>query len=105
MLLTQKQIERVFENLFERLQKLRAGSAIDDSMIAGHSDAHRLANHDRAVSDDWLWRHRANCQDAAFGRVDHGGELVDAKHSQIADRETGARVFLGRQLTCPGAFS
>src|SRR5713226_7799087 len=103
VLLAQKQVKRVFEYLLECLQELRSGGAVDHAMIAGHGDAHRLTNDDLAVVHDRLWRHGADGQDCALRRINHRSELVDAEHSEVADRETGARIFFGLQLARAGA--
>src|ERR1051326_8831510 len=98
------EVQRIFEDLLEGLQKLRAGCAVDDAMIARHRDAHHLAHDDLAFAHDWLRRHSADRQNRALRRIDHRRELVDAKHAEIADRECRACVLLGFQSLRARAF-
>lgn len=44
----------------------------------------------------------AHSEDARLGRVDDGGELLDAKHSQVGDREGSPLELLGLELALLG---
>src|SRR5262249_2756315 len=106
--LSQEQIKRIFENLFEGLQKLCAGRTIDYAMIARESDAHSLADYHLIVPDDRFGTHGADCHDGAFRGIDYGREFIDAEHSQITNRESCAGVFFGLEFSrsrSPSQFS
>src|ERR1044072_2382862 len=89
------EVEWVFQYLLEGLQEPCAGRAVDYAMVARHGDAHYLPDDDIVLTNNRLGRHRADGENCAFGRIDDCRKLVDSKHSQIADREGGAGVFLG----------
>src|SRR6266498_984675 len=91
-LLSQEEIERVLHDLLKGLQELGSDGAVDYTMIAGHCDAHRLTNDNLVITDDWFGGHSADCQNRSFRWIDHGGELINAEHSQIADRESSTRI-------------
>src|ERR1700722_8278805 len=77
--------EWVFDELAEGLQELGAGGAVDDAVVATHGDAEVLADCDGAVDDGGFGFDGADCQDTRFWRVNDGGELVDAEHTQVRD--------------------
>src|SRR6266404_1951516 len=92
-LLTQEKIERVLHDLLKGLQELGPDCTVDYPMIAGHRDAHSLADDNLTIVHHGFGGRRAYCQNRSFRWIDHRGELVNAKHSQIADRESRAHVF------------
>src|SRR5215813_4987042 len=74
-----KQVQGILHDLFEGLQELRADGAVDHSMIAGHSHAHRLSDGDLVLLNDGFWGHRADGQDRSLRGIDHRRELLDTK--------------------------
>ena len=67
-------------------------------MIARHRYAHHLPDYDFVVSHHRFCRHCSDGENSALRRIDHGSELIDAKHAEIANRESRASVFLRFQL-------
>src|SRR2546426_711751 len=98
------QKKRVLENLLEGLEEFRAGSAVDDTMIAGHRRAHHLTHNNFVVSNHRLRRHRTHRENCGFGRVDYGGELLYAKHTEIANGERCSHEFFRAELAVARAF-
>src|SRR5262245_43670506 len=96
--LPNKEVQGIFHYLFECLQELCADGAVNDAMIAGHREAHRLSNRDLVFPYDRLRRHCADGKDSALGRINDRGKLLDPKHSQIADREGCAGVLFRLQF-------
>src|SRR5947209_550712 len=99
-----EQVERVLQNLLEGLEELRAGRAVNDAVVAGHRDAHQLADDDLAVADDRAGRHRADGEDGGLRRVDDRRELVYAEHAEVADGEGRAGVLFGLELAAARAL-
>src|SRR5436309_4486541 len=94
-LLGQEKVERIFHQLLEGLQKLRAGCAVDDAMVAGHCDAHDVTHDNLVVAHDWFGGHRAYRQNRSFGWIDYRGELINTEHTQITNGKSCAGVFFG----------
>jgi hypothetical protein len=58
--LLKSQINRILENLFERLEELRPGGAVHHAMVAGERHAAAEAHFDLALHDHRFLRHRAH---------------------------------------------
>ena len=68
----------------------RADGAVDDAVIDRERAAHHRGDRELAVLHDGALLAGADRQDAALRRVDDGGELLDAEHAEIGDREAAA---------------
>ena len=74
----------IFEEVAEFFQVLSAERAIDDAMIAAHSDRHAMADHDLvAVVDYRRFCDPPDRKDEALGRIDHRGKTVDSHPAKI----------------------
>jgi len=100
---SKEQVERILENLFEGLKKLCPDRAVDDAMVTRHRDTHHLVNFNFTVPRHRSFIHRADGEDRRLRRIDHGSELIDTEHSQIADREGRAQILFRFQLPVPRA--
>src|SRR4051812_4055144 len=86
----------------EFLQVFRAEGAVDDAMVAAHSDAHPLAAHDRVAIIDHRFLHdRADGKNEALRRINDGREIVDAVAAEVRDREGAALEFFGLHSLVP----
>src|SRR5215471_3741398 len=94
-----KHAQRVLEEATQFGEKGGADGPIDDAVIArqGHRDP--FAWRDRAVSHDWNLAYLSDGKDGALGRVDDGGELVDAEHTEIGNGERAVLHLLGLELS------
>ncbi len=45
-------LNRIFEHLLERLQKLRARRAVNHAVVAAHRDVHHISDNDFTVAHD-----------------------------------------------------
>src|SRR4051794_35469739 len=73
-------------------------------MVTGHCYAHDLAYNDFAIPYDGLGRNRTHCENRTLRRIDYGRKLVNAEHTEIADRKCGAHVLFGSEFSCAGAL-
>jgi hypothetical protein len=90
-----------FEERFEGGEELRADGAVDDAVVAGERERHRLADDDLAGFHDGLRDGRADGEDRGVGRVDDGAEFRDAHHAEIGNAEGAAGELGGRELSSP----
>jgi len=96
------------QDLLKRGEVARAGGAVDDAVVAREEERHALPDHDLVALHDWLPDGGANGKDGGIGRVDDGGESLDAHHAQIGDAKRAAGELLGLELLGlgePGEFS
>src|SRR5690606_29306316 len=75
-----------------------AEGAVDGAVVASERDGHELAGLDLALLDIDAFLAGADREDGAMGRVDHGGEMLDAVHAEVGDRGRPALVFVRREL-------
>src|ERR1700761_6392739 len=101
---SQKHGGRFFDELPERLQEAGAGRTIDDPVIAGQRDGHHRRGLDLVADHHSALLACAHCHDRGMRRVDHGGEILDAEHAEIGDREGAALELLRLQLLGAGAL-
>ena len=98
----------LLEQLLERGEVARAGGAVDHPVVAGEEERQALADDDPVVLHDRLLHRRADGEDGGVGRVDDGGEPLDAHHAEIGDAERAAGELLGLELFRlgePGEFA
>src|SRR3954453_10734825 len=91
---SQQHRDRVFDQLLEGADPLRAGRAVDDAVVAGERAAHHGRDRERAVLDDRALLAGADREDHALRRVYHRGELLDPEHAEVGDREGAALELL-----------
>ena len=83
----QHQPQRLFEVRAQRAQVLGAEGAVDDAVVAGHCHFHPVADHDLAIDHDRLRGGGADREDRHVGRIDDGGEVLDAPGAEVGDGE------------------
>ena len=69
--LSQQHRQRIFDELLESCEELRAYGAVDDPVVASERAAHHGCDRKRAVLDDRPLFARADRQNSAMRRVDH----------------------------------
>ena len=99
----QQHRQRVFDQILEGGEELRANGPVDGSVIAGQGAAHHGRDRERAVLDHRPLLAGADRQDAAMRRVDDGGEIADPEHAEIGNRKRAALKLFELQFACPGA--
>ena len=75
------------------LEKASSDGAIDNSMIGGKTHGHHRADRDAFAVGDDTRRHLANSEDGALRRVDDRDKVINAKHTEIGDRESTTFVI------------
>src|SRR5258707_2754172 len=100
----QQHRERVFDELPEGGEELRADRAVDNAVIARQSAGHHRRDRELPVLDDRARLAGADREDAALRRVDDRFELEDAIHAEIGDRESAALELLELQFAGSGAL-
>src|SRR4051794_14135518 len=102
MSLADNQRQWVLDVAPNRLQKLRAGGAIDHAMIAAHRDSHTLTNLELSIDHDGHFLDAADGEDSCLWRIDDRSKLIDAEHAEVGDRESGTSVLLGSEFALAG---
>ena len=78
------------------LEPLSSNSPVHDPVVAGHGDPHHVDHDGLPAGPGYhLLLGPAHGQDTGLGRVDDGGELVDAEHPEVGDGEGSALELLG----------
>src|SRR5690606_29385422 len=72
------------------------------AVVAGHRDRHYIRNLEFAVLHDGPLLTLADGEDRRLGRIDDAGEMLDAVHAEIGDREASAFIFGRLQLLVAG---
>ena len=87
---------RILNKLLKMLEPLSANCPVHDPVVTRHRDPHHAGHGGLTVRPrHHLLLGAAHGQDAGLGRVDDGGELVDAEHAQVGDGEAAALELLG----------
>ncbi len=76
------------------LQPAGGGGAVDDAMIEGQAEGHRLSGDELAVSHNSFFNDAADAEDRGLRQVEDRRERVDAEHSQIRDGERSIRELI-----------
>src|SRR4051794_28712774 len=84
-----------FEEILEGREERGGGGPVEGPVVDGEGELHLAADGDLAVALDHLTAGGAHGEDRGLGRVDDRGELVDAEHPEVGDRERAA-AHLGR---------
>ena len=95
----------VLEVALEGVDPPGADGTVDNAVVRAEGDLHDL--HGLEAMLLFGCRHqpclrRADSEDTRLGRVDDGGEVVDAVHSEVGDGEGSALVFGGSELAITG---
>src|SRR4051812_17313224 len=91
----------VLQVALDRHQKAGHFGAIGQTVIGRKRDLHLFANAPSTVLDNRHLGNRADRQDRRLGRIDDRDELINIKHTQIADGKGPALVFGWLQSTVP----
>jgi len=94
----------ILDVALEDLEPLGTDSTIHNSVVTAHGDVHHVGDLVallRVVRDHDLLG-GAYGENARLGRVDDGGELLDAKHAQVRDGEGSSLELLGLELALLG---
>ena len=93
-----------FEHGLDCGEKLSGGGAVEHAVVGGEGERGQGAGDEGAVGgDDRAGGDAADGQDGGLGRVDDGGEVVDAVHTQVGEGE-GAALEVGEaQAASAGA--
>src|SRR5690606_9378665 len=75
----------LFEDALQVAQERGTGCAVHGAVVDGEGDFHLLHLHQFAVAQHGHRARRTAREDSGLRRVEHGGELVDAEHAQVAD--------------------
>src|SRR4029079_3745798 len=81
---------RMLEALLQYGDPARGEDPVDRSVVHRQGQAHHLAGDDRAVLHDRFVADGPDGQDRCLGRVDDRGELLDAVHPEVGDRDRPA---------------
>ena len=83
-------------------RNVAAVGAVDRAVVAGQHQLHDRRDLDLPVADDRLVLDRADGEDRDLRRVEDGGELLDAEHAEVRDRERPALEVRELQLVVAG---
>ena len=88
----------MFEQAHQVLQEYRGRGAVEDAVIDGQGELQCGCGGESTVAHDGFLLDGADGQDRGLGRVDDGGEVIDAVHPEVADRECAAGHSSGVSL-------
>src|SRR5579875_564552 len=94
--------QRLLDEVLQVGEEGRGGGAVDDAVVDGQRQRHRGADRDLVPAHDRLADGGAHRQDRGLRRIDHGGELPDPVHAEVADGERAAGQLARRDPPRPG---
>src|SRR5215467_12908934 len=98
-----KHRSRALDISLERAEQLRTERTIDGAVIGRQRHLHLGGDGELAVADHGALNAGADAKNRGMGRVDDGGEFLDAIHAEIGDRRRAALIFLRLEPARPGA--
>lgn len=104
----QQHLERVLHVSLESLQPGSGNGAINDTVVAGKSDFHNVANSEAVLLGligNNLLLSATDSKDTRLRGVDDGGEVLDAKHAKVGNAEGTTLVFVRSKFTITSTSS
>src|SRR4026207_420569 len=97
---------RIFQQLLQCGEVLRADGPIDYAMIATHADPHAVSRNDFPISvHDRRFFRCADGKSRGLGRIDNGVKSVDAVGAEIGDGDRATLEFIRRKFLAARAGS